>query len=81
MVSGYYDMLENILITGGGLECRAHILNSLNAIDDLVKQGKGEELQKQLNLCHPVATDSEDDIASLYELYLGFITDYINEHQ
>lgn len=61
--------------------CRDRVLNSLQTIDSLVKAGNGEELKTRLNLCRAVETNSEEDVSSLFELYLGFITNYIDQNQ
>lgn len=50
-------------------------------LDALVQGGKGKEIQSILNLCNPVDTESVTDVASLFEIYLNYIADYIDQFQ
>lgn len=78
---GPYDIFEyTFFINDDGL-CRRLISNAYDVIAYLVVNGEGEYLSQRLNLCHPVDTDNEADVASLYELTMRAVLSYINEYQ
>jgi hypothetical protein len=60
--------------------CRRLIRNAYDIIAYLVISGEGEYLSERMNLCHPVATDDEADVASLYENTIRAILSYINQY-
>lgn len=78
---GPYDIFEYTFMIPDDGYCRALIRNAYDIIAYLVIAGEGEYLSQRMNLCHPVATDDEADVASLYENTIRAILTYINEYQ
>lgn len=77
---GPYDIFEYTFMIPDDGYCRALIRNAYDIIAYLVIAGEGEYLSQRMNLCHPVATDDEADVASLYENTIRAILTYINEY-
>lgn len=78
---GPYDYLEYTFNIQDGGHCIQLIQNAYDIIAYLVIAGEGEYLSQRLNLCHPVQTTSQADIASLYELTVRAVLTYINAYQ
>lgn len=57
------------------------IQNAYDVIAALVMWEQGEYLSERMNLCYPVDTLSEEDVASLYELTIRAVLTYIDEFQ
>lgn len=55
--------------------------NAYDVISALVEWDQGEYLSERMNLCHPVDTYSEADVASLYELTIRAVLTYIDAYQ
>lgn len=73
--------MEFQFLTGGGFECRDRVHEAFQIMDQLVNNDESELLQSRLNLCHPVDTNSLNDVSQLFDLYLTFITKYFNVEQ
>lgn len=78
---GPYDIFEYTFFLPDDGQCRALIRNAYDIIAYLVINGEGEYLSSRMNLCNPVDTDNEADVASLYELSMRAVLSYINEYQ
>lgn len=76
---GPYDIFEYTFMIPDDGYCRALIKNAYDIIAYLVINGEGEYLSQRMNLCHPVATDDEADVASLYENTIRAVLSYVNE--
>jgi len=77
---GVYDVLEYTFFINDAGQCRSLIQNAYDIIAYLVIAGEGEYLSERLNLCRPVQTTSQADVASLYELTIRAVLSYINEY-
>jgi serine protease 16 len=77
---GPYDILEYTFQINDQGRCRELIQNAYNVIAFLVIGGEGEYLSERMNLCHPVDTTSEEDVAALYELTVRAVLSFINEY-
>lgn len=78
---GPYDIFEYTFFLPDDGQCRAYIRNAYDIIAYLVINGEGEYLSSRMNLCNPVDTDDEADVASLYELTIRAVLSYINAYQ
>lgn len=78
---GPYDIFEYTFYIPDEGRCRSLIRNAYDIIAYLVINGQGEYLSQRMNLCHPVDTENEADVASLYELTIRAILSYVNEYQ
>ncbi len=78
---GPYDIFEYTFMIPDNGYCRALIRNAYDIIAYLVINNQGEYLSQRMNLCNPVATDDEADVASLYELTIRAILSYIDQYQ
>lgn len=77
---GPYDYFEHTFAINDDGYCTALIRNAYDIIAYLVINHQGEYLSQRMNLCHPVETDNEADVASLYELTIRAVLFYINDH-
>lgn len=77
---GPYDIFEYTFMIDDNGYCRALIRNAYDIIAYLVNNDEGEYLSERMNLCHPVETDDEADVASLYENTIRAILSYVNEY-
>lgn len=78
---GVYDVFEYTFMIDDQGHCRDLIDNAYTVIAYLINNEQGDYLSQRLNLCRPVDTDSESDVAALYELTIRAILSYINEYQ
>lgn len=58
--------------------CEARIRNTFNRITYLIDHDGGKELQSLLNLCSPLQTESDLNVASFMESQFNYIADYIS---
>lgn len=49
-------------------------------LNSLIEYGDGHYIADKFKLCHPVDTDSEEDVAAFYELIVTTIFDYIQHY-
>lgn len=79
----FYESIEYGLTQGGTADtrCRHRVLNAFDDLDQLLNSGDGEILKSKLNLCNAVDVNSAADVAALFELYLDFITRFLQENQ
>lgn len=75
------DLLQYTIFSAGNSECRDQVLNAFQVLDYLVENHEGEYIQERLNLCHPVDTNSRQDIGTLFESHIAAIVTYINQNQ
>lgn len=57
--------------------CEARIRDAFNRITYLIDHNGGKELQSILNLCQPLQTESDLNVASFMESQFNYIADYI----
>ncbi|KAJ6646562.1 putative serine protease K12H4.7 [Pseudolycoriella hygida] len=76
---GPYDIFEYTFFIPDDGRCISLIRNAYDIIAYLVINHQGEYLSGRMNLCHPVQTDSEADVAALYEITIRAILSFINE--
>lgn len=77
---GPYDIFQYTFFIPDEGRCIDLIRNAYDIIAYLVINGAGEYLSDRLNLCHPVETANEADVASLYELTIRAVLSYINQY-
>lgn len=51
-----------------------------NIFDDLLENHDGEILQEAFNLCEPLNTESENDLALFFITFIQYLSGFINEH-
>lgn len=78
---GPYDVFEYTFQPNDDGYCQRLIRNAYDIIAYLVINDEGEYLSERMNLCSPVLTDDDADVASLYENTIRAILSYINFYQ
>lgn len=77
-----FDLLEFSLTPNlGNRDCRNRLQEAYETLNELVRNGEGEFISNRFNLCRPIDTDDEDDVAAFYELSVRAVIDYLNTYQ
>lgn len=58
--------------------CEARVRDAFGRIDKLIDSNNGKELQSVLNLCQPLQTESNLNVASVMESLFDYVADYIS---
>lgn len=77
----FYNNLESNILYRGGQDCALRIENAFEIMDYLIENDENEYLQERMNLCNPVDSSSDHDIAMFFEYNIAFISDYIDNNQ
>lgn len=65
----------------GEQDCRNRLRTAYQTLFELINEGDGERVSNLFNLCEPIDTDDEDDVAAFYELSVRAVINYINSYQ
>lgn len=63
------------------VDCRNRVQQAYETLNVLFQDDEGEYISNRFNLCHPIDTDSQDDIAAFYELSIRVLINYIDRYQ
>lgn len=58
--------------------CEARVRDAFGRIDKLIDNNDGKELQSVLNLCMPLQTDSNLNVAAVMEKLFNYVADYVS---
>lgn len=76
----YYNLIGYSL-AHSSTECRYRVQYGFDEIENMIANNQTTELQKALNLCDPIDTNSEYEIAMLLERFIEMIAQYIDLFQ
>jgi len=72
------DVLEYSLIPN--LDCRDRVQQAYETLHELIRNGSGEYISNRFNLCTPIDTDDENDVAAFYEGSALALVSYMNQY-
>lgn len=62
-------------------DCRNRLQQAYEALDELIRDADDELISLRFNLCEPLDSNNQDDIASLYELSVRALMNYLDTYQ
>lgn len=62
-------------------DCRNRLQEAYETLQDLIDDGNSELIASRFNLCEPLDINNSDDIASLYELSVRSLINYLEIYQ
>jgi len=76
-----FDLLEYTLMPNlAERDCRNRFQQAYETLQDLIDDGDDELISNRFNLCEPLDSDNPDDIASLYELSIRALMNYVDTY-
>ncbi len=75
-------MLEFTLMPNlGDRDCRNRLEEAYESLQELIDNEDSDTIANRFNLCEPLDTNNHDDIASLYELSVRALINYLEIYQ
>lgn len=65
----------------GERDCRNRLQEAYQILEELIREGDIELISNRFNLCEQLDTNDTDDIASLYELSVRAVINYMDIYQ
>lgn len=62
-------------------DCRNRLQEAYQTLEELIREGDTELISNRFNLCEQLDTNDIDDIASLYELSVRAVINYMDIYQ
>ncbi|KAJ6646561.1 Dipeptidyl peptidase 2 [Pseudolycoriella hygida] len=76
-----FDLLEYTLTPNlEDRDCRNRLQQAYQTLQDLIDEGNNELISSRFNLCEPLDTTDPHEIASLYELSVRALTNYVETY-
>lgn len=65
----------------GERDCRNRLQEAYQTLEELILDDDIELISSRFNLCEPLDSNDPDDVASLYELSVRAVTNYLETYQ
>lgn len=65
----------------GDRDCRNRLQEAYQTLEELILDDDIELISSRFNLCEPLDASNPDDVASLYELSVRALTNYLEIYQ